>query len=86
MDPADKSSKAKRLICLCNAIPQADIEAAIARGCTTLGKIFDATTAGVGACGGSCQPILKKMLAEYLEKGRFPEDPRPKDRKRKAPR
>jgi len=86
MDPADKNNKSKKLICLCNAVSQGEIEAAIARGCDTLGKIFDATTAGVGACGGSCQPILKKMLEEYLERGSFPQDPRPKDRRRKTPK
>ncbi len=85
MAPVDKKDKSKRLICLCNAVPQADIEAVIARGCTTLGRIFDATTAGVGACGGSCQPILRKMLDCYLTKGEFPSDPasaRPSSRQR----
>jgi NAD(P)H-nitrite reductase large subunit len=73
-----KKDKSQRLICLCNGIPQGEIEGAIERGCRTLGRIFDATTAGVGACGGSCQPILRRMLDEYLTNGKFPEDPRPK--------
>lgn len=81
MAAPDKKDKSQRLICLCNAIPQGKIEAAIQRGCKTLGRIFDATTAGVGACGGSCQPILRRMLDSYLANGQFPEDPRPPDRK-----
>lgn len=81
-----KKDKEKRLICLCNSVPQSEIEAAIARGCTTLGKIFDATAAGVGACGGSCQPILRKMLDSYLVDGKFPEDPRPSSRRKPAKR
>lgn len=70
-----KNPKRKKLICLCNAIPQDVVEAAIERGCQTLGRIFDATTAGVGACGGSCQPLLRKMLETYKETGTFPKDP-----------
>ncbi len=67
----------KRLICLCNGIPQDEIEAAIQRGCDTLSKVFDATTAGVGACGGSCQPTLRKMLDGFKQTGKFPDNPRP---------
>ncbi len=86
MASAVKKDKSKRLICLCNAVAQSDIEAAIQRGCNTLGKIFDATTAGVGACGGSCQPILRKMLDSHLSNGEFAEDPRPPSRRKSAKR
>jgi NAD(P)H-nitrite reductase large subunit len=75
MDQNPKSPK-ERLICLCNEVSQGTIEAAIERGCDTLGKIFDATIAGVGACGGSCQPTLRKMLESYQATGTFPENPR----------
>lgn len=71
----DKNPKS-RLICLCNEVSQETIEAAIVRGCNTLGKIFDATLAGVGACGGSCQPTLRKMLESYQATGSFPENPK----------
>lgn len=83
MSNRDKNDKSKRFICLCNSVSQEEIEQAIQRGCQSLGKIFDATTAGVGACGGTCQPILKKMLETYLGSGKFPEDPRPGLRKRR---
>jgi bacterioferritin-associated ferredoxin len=76
MDQNPKNDKAKRLICLCNEVSQETIEAAILRGCHTLGKIFDATGAGCGACGGSCQPTLRKMLETYQATGRFPENPK----------
>ncbi|HMN69007.1 MAG TPA: (2Fe-2S)-binding protein [Bdellovibrionales bacterium] len=64
--PRDKN---KKLVCLCNGVSQATIEAAIARGCDTLGKIFDATTAGCGPCGGTCQPKIRKML-EKIKRSR----------------
>jgi bacterioferritin-associated ferredoxin len=84
MAPPDINDKRrKRLICLCNSVPQDTVEAAIERGCNTLSKIFDATTAGVGPCGGSCQPVLRKMLDAYLTSGNFPEDPRPQSPKRR---
>ncbi|MGE4132642.1 MAG: bacterioferritin-associated ferredoxin [Bdellovibrionales bacterium] len=74
MAPPDKSdkkpgpkTKQDRLICFCNAISRSEVEQAIARGCDTLGKIFDATTAGVGACGGSCQPELRKLLIRTVK-------------------
>lgn len=62
--PAPKS----KFVCYCNGITREVVEDAIRRGCTTLGKIFDSTTAGCGPCGGSCQPELRKMLDEYLKK------------------
>lgn len=77
MAPPNAKNKSQRLICLCNGVSQARIEEAIASGCTSLGRIFDATTAGVGACGGSCQPTLRKMLEAYQATGVFPENPRP---------
>lgn len=83
MSAKNKIDKHKRFICLCNFVPQDKIEDAIKNGSDSLGKIFDRTSAGVGACGGSCQPILKKMLDTYLETGKFPEDPRPGLRKRR---
>lgn len=57
-----------KFICYCNGIPRATVEDAIRRGCDTLGKVFDATTAGCGPCGGSCQPELRKMLDDILKK------------------
>jgi bacterioferritin-associated ferredoxin len=83
MAPVDKRDKSKRLICLCNGVSQERIENAIASGCRSLGRIFDTTTAGVGACGGSCQPTLKKMLETYAQTGQFPENPKPKNFRRK---
>lgn len=76
MDHEQKNDKS-RFICLCNAISQQEIEDAMARGCDTLGKLFDATCAGVGACGGSCQPTLTKMLEAYKTTGKFLDNPRP---------
>lgn len=78
----DQNPKRKSpLICLCNAVAQDTIETAIRGGCTSLGLVFDRTTAGVGACGGSCQPTLKLMLEAYAHDGHFPTDPRPPARR-----
>lgn len=71
-------------VCYCNRVPKEPIEAAIRRGCD-LNRIFDATCAGVGACGGSCRPYLLKMIHQFQETGEFPNeprfDPRPKSRR-----
>ncbi|MCX7979206.1 MAG: (2Fe-2S)-binding protein [Bdellovibrionaceae bacterium] len=61
------------IICRCNNVSRESIEAAIRGGCKTLNEIFDATTAGVGPCGGSCRRKLKPLLDTYLETGEFPE-------------
>jgi bacterioferritin-associated ferredoxin len=65
--------KGKReIVCLCNNVPRDVIEGAIRGGCDSMNKIFDATTAGVGPCGGSCRRKLQPMLDHYLETGEFP--------------
>jgi NAD(P)H-nitrite reductase large subunit len=63
------------MICLCNSVPKGSIESAIQRGCDSLGKLFDATMAGGGPCGGSCQPTLRAMIESYKTTGKFPENP-----------
>ncbi len=67
-----KKSKSE-IICRCNNISRQTIEQAILDGCDTLNKIFDATTAGVGPCGGSCRRKLGPLLESYLRDGKFPE-------------
>lgn len=69
-----QKKKKTEIVCRCNSVPRKDIEDAIANGgCDTLNKIFDATMAGVGPCGGSCRRKLKPLLEYYLEHGVFPE-------------
>ncbi len=63
---------ANDLICLCNEVTRGTIEAAIRNGADSMNKIFDATTAGVGPCGGSCRRKMQPMLDEYLNTGTFP--------------
>ncbi len=65
--------KGREIICLCNNVPRDVIEEAIRNGCDTLNKIFDATTAGVGPCGGSCRRKLQPMLDSFQQTGTFPE-------------
>lgn len=76
-NPKSNRNKPDKYVCYCNRVAKEPIEAAIKRGCDTLAKVFDATTAGVGACGGSCRPYIQKMLETYGETGNFPENPRP---------
>jgi bacterioferritin-associated ferredoxin len=52
------------LVCICNEVPLSAIEAAIARGATSLAEVFDATFAGCGPCGGSCQERIAQLLRE----------------------
>jgi NAD(P)H-nitrite reductase large subunit len=61
------------IICRCNNVSRKTIEQAILDGCDTLNKIFDATSAGVGPCGGSCRRKLGPLLDAYLKDGKFPE-------------
>ena len=61
------------IICRCNNVSRTTIETAIVDGCKTMNEIFDQTTAGVGACGGSCRRKIVPFLEEYLKNGKFPE-------------
>jgi bacterioferritin-associated ferredoxin len=54
------------LVCFCNEVPRSAIDRAIACGACTLAQLFDATFAGCGPCGGSCQPHLVHILGEAL--------------------
>lgn len=56
----------KEIICRCNNVSRETIENAFENGCHTLNEIFDATTAGVGPCGGSCRRKIGPMLEKYL--------------------
>ncbi len=69
----NKPNAKNEIICLCNNISRTTIESAICAGANTLNKIFDATMAGVGPCGGSCRRKLAPMLETYLATGKFPE-------------
>lgn len=55
------------LVCFCNRVPQSAIEAAVRGGARTLAQVFDATWAGCGPCGGSCQPALQQLLEDLTE-------------------
>lgn len=67
------SKKKTEIICRCNNVSRETIEQAIRDGAQTLNDIFDATSAGVGPCGGSCRRKLAPMLESYLKTGTFPE-------------
>lgn len=46
----------------------AEVQDAIARGCHKVDQVSDATTAGIGACGGTCRPTIQKMIQDFLNK------------------
>lgn len=71
--PNQKSKRRSEIICKCNNVSKQTIEDAITQGCRTLNEIFDATSAGVGPCGGSCRRKLGPLLNHYLATGEFPE-------------
>jgi len=86
MNPGQPKSRVPK-VCRCNNIDQETIEKAIVCGSHTLSRVFDTTRAGVGACGGSCQIYITKMLESYLKTGCFPKVARPpKGRKKKRQR
>lgn len=61
------------IICRCNNVNRETIEKAIREGCDSMNQLFDATTAGVGPCGGSCRRKLVPLLEYYLRTGTFPD-------------
>lgn len=64
------------IVCCCNEVRASAIRQAMEQGAGTLAGIFDATWAGCGPCGGSCQPELVEMLRDHLARqaGRQPEE------------
>ncbi|PWU22120.1 MAG: (2Fe-2S)-binding protein [Bdellovibrio sp.] len=69
-DPRRRSE----IICRCNNVSRETLEDAIAQGgCQTLNEIFDATSAGVGPCGGSCRRKIGPLMEHFLKTGEFPE-------------
>ena len=61
-----KPDRRDPLICLCNSVSRSRIDAAIDGGACSLAQIFDATWAGCGPCGGTCQPEIARILTERL--------------------
>ena len=55
------------VICFCNNVPRKVIEDAIRGGAKTLNEIYDATTAGIGPCGGSCRRKIAPLLENFLK-------------------
>ena len=76
-----KKSESDPLICLCNCVRQSQIEKTIVDGIKSIDEIFDKTTAGVGACGGSCRPYLQQLIEEHAATGSFTKIIRPKARR-----
>ncbi len=81
---ADHRRKADPIVCRCNNINRSTLETAIREGCETMNQIFDATTAGVGACGGTCRRQIVPLLEEYLKTGTFPEKLVPREPMKKS--
>jgi bacterioferritin-associated ferredoxin len=72
--------KNQQIICFCNNISKEVIVKAIQDGAQTLNEIYDATTAGVGPCGGSCRRKIAPILEHFLETGKILEEiPDPKN-------
>jgi bacterioferritin-associated ferredoxin len=55
-----------KIICHCHGVSKDVIEKAVASGATSLHKIYELTTAGVGPCGGSCRRIIATILEKKL--------------------
>ena len=62
----------REIVCLCNEVSREAIERAIRLGADDMGKIYDATGAGVGPCGGSCRRKLGPMVDSFTATGEFP--------------
>ncbi|MBI5609004.1 MAG: (2Fe-2S)-binding protein [Deltaproteobacteria bacterium] len=64
-DPRQKN-RGDPVICCCNNVRKSEIVAAIAGGARSMATIFDATFAGCGPCGGTCQPEIAAILKQQL--------------------
>lgn len=61
----NKIDKSKLIICRCNEITLADIEAAIAKGEHSINEIKKRTTAGMGICQGrTCSRLITNIIRE----------------------
>ncbi len=63
-----KQKPKPKITCYCHGILEKDVAEAIARGCYKVDQVSDATTAGIGACGGTCRPNIQKMIEDFLKK------------------
>lgn len=68
------AKKNQQIICFCNNISKDVISKAIKDGAKTLNEIYDATTAGIGPCGGSCRRKIAPILEHFLETGNILEE------------
>lgn len=57
---------ARKLLCVCNFIPERDISKAIEKGATVLEDIKEYTGAGTSC--GRCHPAIENILKEQVEK------------------
>ena len=68
----NQNKRKSLIICRCNNVTEDTIKKAIIDGVDTLNKLFDATNAGVGPCGGSCRNVTGPILDYYLKNKQFP--------------
>lgn len=63
--PGYRLATPETLICRCEEVERATLEAAIADGCGSIGALKRRTRAGMGRCQGRyCAPVMAAMLAE----------------------
>jgi nitrite reductase (NADH) large subunit len=65
---------AQAVVCQCNQVTRGALDAALARGCTTLAALTSGTRAG-SVCG-SCKPLLGELLASRGQSVSAPEPAR----------
>jgi NAD(P)H-nitrite reductase large subunit len=66
MADARQKNRNDPIICSCNNVRRSEIMAAIEGGARSMAGIFDATFAGCGPCGGTCQPEITAILGGEL--------------------
>ncbi len=54
------------IICSCNGIRRSEILKILERGVRDPRTVGYATTAGQGECGGTCKPLIEKLIEEYV--------------------
>ena len=68
LDDLHPAIRGLKTICRCNNIKYRTIERAIREGAHTLSQVAARTTATTGQCGGSCTPVVQKLIAELAPK------------------
>jgi NAD(P)H-nitrite reductase large subunit len=65
LDELHPAIRGLKTVCRCMNIKYRTIEKAISAGAVTVGEVARRTGATTGHCGGSCTPVIQKMIDRH---------------------